>query len=60
MIAVFHWNLEVEPWLCIINHQASRQFKVPIMYKITLDAAILVLKLLCCLNQQKLLAGFFG
>lgn len=60
MIAVFHWNLEGEPWFCIINHQTRRQFKVLIMYKVTLDAAILVLKLLYCLNQQKLVAGFFG
>lgn len=59
MKAVFHWDLEEKPLFCIIDHQTSRQFKAPIMYKIALDAVISMLKLLYCLNQQKPIAGFF-
>lgn len=59
MKAVFQWDPDLKP-SHIINHQASRQFKVPIMSRIILGAVtLLVLKLLYCLSQQKLSTGFF-
>lgn len=53
MKAIFQWDLDLKP-SHIINHQTSRQFKVPVMSRIILGAVtLLVPKLPYCLSQQK-------
>lgn len=39
--SVFQWDLDLKA-SCIINHQASRQFKVPIMTRIILGTVNIV------------------
>lgn len=58
MKAVFEWDLELKA-VNIINHQANRQFKVPIMSRIILGTVNIISdEIPLCLSQHKLTTGF--